>query len=156
MELLTWLETTGIAIWVREGESIWAFPMVLTLHTFGLTLLVGTAVIVNLRLLGVAQPLPLASLRPLFAVMWTGFWLNAVTGTLLFVADATERGSSTFFLAKLLFVALGVATMVLIKRSLFDAPANPAAARPPAKVLAIVSLVTWAAATMTGRLLAYV
>ena len=94
MALLTWLESTGLSTWVREGESIWAFPTILTLHTFGLGLLVGANTIVNLRLLGIGRRVPLEPLRPLFSVMWGGFWLNAFTGSLLFAADATERGTS--------------------------------------------------------------
>ena len=100
-----------------RGESIWAFPTILTLHTFGLGLLVGANTIVDLRLLGIGRRVPLEPLRPLFSVMWAGFWLNAVTGSLLFAADATRRARRLFFLMKLVFVAIGVATMVAIKRS---------------------------------------
>jgi hypothetical protein len=93
-------------------------------------------------------------MRPLFSVMWGGFWLNAFTGSLLFAADATERGTSVFFLSKLVFVAIGVAAMVAIKRSAFDAP--PDVSVGSAKLMALVSLAAWAAAITTGRLLAYV
>lgn len=157
MAVLTWLETSGLSTWVREGESIWAYPTILTLHTFGLGVLVGTAAVVNLRLLGISRRLPLESLRPLFAYMWGGFWLNAITGSMLFMADATNRGTSTFFLAKMVFVALGVASLVLIKRALFDPPPAPGVrARAPARLLAVLSLVAWTAAVTAGRLLAYV
>jgi hypothetical protein len=154
MALLTWLESTGFSQWVREGESIWAFPTILTLHTFGLGLLVGANTVVDLRLLGIGRRVPLEPLRPLFNLMWAGFWLNAVTGSMLFMADATERGTSLFFLAKLVFVAIGVATMVSIKRSVFDAPPDNPVGSP--KVMALVSIAAWAAAITTGRLLAYV
>ena len=154
MALLTWLESTGFSQWVREGESIWAFPTILTLHTFGLGLLVGASPIVNLRLLGIGRRMPLEPLRPLFSVMWGGFWLNAVTGSLLFAADATQRGTSLFFLAKLVFVAIGVAIMVRTRRSVFDAPPDAPTASP--KLLALLSLACWTAAITTGRLLAYV
>src|SRR3970040_476370 len=129
MAFLTWLESSGLSVWVREGESIWAFPTILTLHTFGLGLLVGASAVVDLRLLGIGR-MPLEPLRPLFSVMWGGFWLNAVTGSLLFGADATGRGTSAFFLAKLVFVAIGVVTMVSIKRSAFDAPPDAPAGSP--------------------------
>lgn len=154
MAVLDWLETTGLSIWVREGESIWAFPTVLTLHTFGLALLVGANAIIDLRLLGIGRRIALAPLRSLFGIMWAGFWLNAVTGSLLFAADATTRGTSTFFFAKLVFVAIGVATMISIKRSVFDAPPDAKAGSP--KLLALVSLAAWTAAITTGRLLAYI
>ena len=156
MALLEWLEATGVSVWVREGESIWAFPTILTLHTFGLGLLVGASAVVNLRLLGVDRPLSLAPLRPLFTVMWGGFWLNAITGSLLFAADATARGASALFLTKMLFVALGIATMVLIKRSVVDAPPNMAPTGPSPRLLAVLSLVAWTTAITVGRLLAYV
>ena len=154
MAVLNWLETTGISTWVREGESIWAFPTILTLHTFGLGLLVGANAIVDLRLLGIGRRVPLDPLRPLFSVMWGGFWLNAVTGSLLFAADATGRGTSVFFMMKLVFVAIGVATVISIKRSVFDAPPDAPTASP--KLLAFVSLAAWTAAITAGRLLAYI
>ena len=154
MAVLNWLETTGVSTWVREGESIWAFPTILTLHTFGLGLLVGANAIVDLRLLGIGRRVPLDPLRPLFSVMWGGFWLNAVTGSLLFAADATGRGTSAFFLMKLVFVAIGVATVVWIRRAVFDAPPDAPTASP--KLLAFVSLAAWTAAITAGRLLAYI
>jgi hypothetical protein len=155
MALLTWLESSGLGTWVREGSSILAFPMILTLHTVGLGLLAGASAVVNIRLLGREGALPLASLRPLFRVMWAGFWVNLLTGSLLFAAQAGVRGTSLFFLGKMAMVLVGVATMVLIQRRVFAAPAA-VAGTPPLRVLAIVSLVAWTAAISAGRLLAYV
>ncbi len=153
MDLFTWLEATSIATWVREGESLLAFPTILTLHTFGLGMLVGAAAVVNLRLLGIGWRAPIAAFRSLFTVMWIGFWLNAITGTMLFMAQATNRGTSLFFLAKMLFVAIGVASTLLIKRRVFDGTPDATA---PGRALAMVSLVAWTAAITAGRLLAYV
>lgn len=152
MDLYTWLEATSLATWVREGESLLAFPTVLTLHTFGLGLLVGAAVVVNLRLLGIGWRAPLASFQSLFPLMWIGFWLNAITGTMLFMAQASVRGTSTFFLAKMIFVAIGVYSTMMIRRRVFDAPPDAVV---PARSLAMVSIVAWTAAITTGRLLAY-
>jgi len=89
-------------------------------------------------------------------VMWAGFWLNLVTGSVLFAADATSRGTSVLFGVKLLFVAVGVTTIVLIKRNVYGAGADPVTVSGTAKRLAILSLLVWIAATTTGRLLAYV
>ena len=154
MAVWDWLEATGLSMWVREGESIWAFPTILTLHTFGLGLLVGANAVIDLRLLGIGSRMTLDPLRPLFKVMWGGFWLNAITGSLLFAADATSRGTSLFFAAKLVFVAVGVAMMVAIRRSVFDPLPGPPTGSP--KLLALVSLGAWTAAITAGRLLAYV
>ena len=151
--MLTWLEMTALATWVREGESLWAFPTVLTLHTFGLGMLVGAASVVNLRLLGIGWRAPLAAFRSLFPVMWVGFWLNAITGTMLFMAQASNRGGSLFFMAKMAFVIIGVVSTLLIKRRAFDVQPDTFV---PARGLAMVSVVAWTAAITAGRLLAYV
>jgi len=156
MGFLEWLEASGVGTFVREGDTIWAFPMVITLHTFGLSVLVGLSSVVNLRLLGVGRGvIPLPALRPLFRVMWVAFGLNLATGVLLLIADATTRGSSLFFLMKMVFVATATSTLVLIKRSVFDAPAGTGSAGPSPQLLAVVSLAAWTAAITAGRLLAY-
>src|SRR5688572_33097708 len=41
MDLLLWLEESGLSTWLRESQSIMAFPFVLALHTLGLGLVVG-------------------------------------------------------------------------------------------------------------------
>ena len=122
MAVLQWLETTRLSILIRESDTIWGYPTVLTLHTFGMGLLVGPAAVIDLLLLGIGGRTPLAPMRQLFGLMWVGFWLNAITGAILFAAQATTRGTSALFLAKLLLVALGVATTVFIKRTVVDAP----------------------------------
>jgi len=155
MAMLAWLESSGLSTWVREGETIWAFPTILTLHTFGMGLLVGCSVVISLRLLGIGRGMALAPLRSLFRVMWGGFWLNLITGSLLFAADATRRGTDPLFMTKLVFVAIGVSTVLLIQRSVFEAPEG-ATAPSSGRGLAILSLTAWTAAVTAGRLLAYV
>ncbi len=66
------------------------------------------------------------------------------------------RGTSLFFFAKLVFVALGVVTIVLIQRNVYAPNADPVTPGATAKRLAVVSLVAWTAAITAGRLLAYV
>jgi hypothetical protein len=41
VNVLLWLSNTAPAVWARESESIWAYPTILFLHTFGLAMLVG-------------------------------------------------------------------------------------------------------------------
>ncbi|MDQ5841170.1 MAG: hypothetical protein M3537_08530 [Chloroflexota bacterium] len=155
-ELFTWLEESAMSTWVREAPTIWAFATILTLHTFGMGVLVGASAVVSLRLLGVARTIPLAGLRTLFRVMWVGFWLNLVTGSVLFAADASARGTQGLFYVKLLFVATGVTTIILIKRRLYSAKADPVVVSGATKNLAILSLLVWVVAITAGRLLAYV
>jgi hypothetical protein len=154
--MLEWLQSTSVSTWIREADSLWAFPGILTFHTLGLGVLVGAAAVVDLRLLGVGGRMPLTSMRPLFRVMWVGFLVNAVTGTLLFAADATRRGTSGFFMMKLGFVAVGVVTIALLQRHVYASAADPLVPNAAARRLALVSLVVWTAAITAGRLLAYI
>ena len=146
------LENLPFSIWLRESNSIWAYPTVLTLHTIGLALLVGANAALDLRVLGWGQAMALADLRPLFRWMWIGFWINAASGVVLLAADATTKAAAPMFLIKLGLVALGVAVMAMQKREAF-APA--AAVTPGARSLAAASLTIWFVAIAAGRLMAY-
>jgi hypothetical protein len=156
-EVLASLQQSGLSVWLRESESIWALPTILTLHTLGLGILVGSAFAFDLRVLGLGRSIPLVPLATLFRVMWFGFWINAVTGVLLFMADAVRKSTSPTFLTKMTFVAVGVVTLVLLKRHVYDkGGAHPDTVSSTAKTLALASILAWCAAISAGRLLAYV
>ena len=91
MALLAALEHTAFATWVREANTVWAYPTVLTLHTVGLAVLVGANAAVDLRFLGFGRQIALAEMERFFPAMWAGFWLNAITGAMLFTIDATTK-----------------------------------------------------------------
>jgi hypothetical protein len=156
MDFLAALESSGFASWLRESASIWAYPAVLTLHTLGLGVLVGASAVIDLRLLGAAPHIPIEPLRRLFPIMWAGFWVNAISGGLLFVTDATTKGTTTVFMAKLGIIVLAVIVVATIKRSVFGQDA--VSSNPPmsVKALAAASLALWLAAIITGRYMAYV
>jgi hypothetical protein len=156
LDFLASLENTGFASWLRESGSIWAYPAVLTLHTLGLGVLVGASTVIDLRLLGAAPQIPIEPLRRLFPIMWAGFWVNAISGVLLFVTDATTKGTTTVFMAKLGIIVLAVIVLTTLRRSAFGH--SPLSSHPPmsVKALAAASLALWLAAIITGRYMAYV
>ena len=158
MAWLMWLQDTPFARWVAASTSIWAYPSILTAHTVGLGVLVGGNVALDLALLGFFPGTPLAPLERLFPIMWTGFWINAVSGACLFAADAATKGTQTIFYVKLLLVALGMTNMVLIRRAVFGVPAAARPARTDERVrsLARASLGLWVGAITAGRLMAYI
>jgi hypothetical protein len=151
-DFLAAIENTPFSTWLRESNSIWAYPTVLTLHTIGLALLVGANVTLDLRVLGWGQSIALADLRPLFRWMWIGFWINALSGVVLLAADATTKAAAPMFLIKLGLIALGVVVMAMQKREAF-APA--AAVTSGARSLAAVAMTIWFVAIAAGRLMAY-
>jgi hypothetical protein len=82
--------------------------------------------------------------------------LNAVTGTMLFIADADKRGPELIFWTKLSFVAIGLVTAVRIRKMNFEDGTEPVVISTGARRLAVISLFAWSAAITAGRLLAYV
>src|SRR5688572_8090154 len=143
MDFLAQLEATAFSAWVREAPTVWAYPTILFFHTVGLGFLVGGNVAIDLRLLGVARALPLAPLERLFPVMWAGFWANAISGTILLLADATTKLTNPVFTIKMLFVILGVVNMAWLKRRLFRDHAAGGVTPSAAWFVAVTSLALW-------------
>jgi hypothetical protein len=154
-QLLKALQDSAFANWVQQS----AYPFVITLHSIGLATLVGLLVVIDLRVLGFAKALPLPALRRLMTVVWIGFWVNAVSGTMLFAIDAKKDFYSNLFRTKLSAIAVGLIIGTIIKNKVLNAPsahsAPDANASGQAKVLAVLSLVCWVGAIVSGRLLAY-
>ncbi len=145
------LEQSGVAVWIRESGVLYGYPLILFLHTLGLSTLVGLSSAINLRLLGFARGIPIASLARLFTLMWSGLALTAITGLLLFVADATRHWSNPAFSIKLIFVLGAVTALALIWTRVFRAGGQNSG-----RMLAAVSLACWFGALSAGRLMAYV
>lgn len=154
-EWLAAIEQSALPTWVRESGSIWGYPTILTLHTLGLGILVGANASLDLRLLGFGRRIALADLEPLFTWMWAGFALNALTGVLLFAADATTKSTQTIFYVKLAAIALALTVMVRLKSSVYGNGPDRAAITPRNRALATASLIFWAAAITAGRFMAY-
>lgn len=140
------IEQSGIATWIRESGVLYGYPLILFLHTLGLSTLVGLNSAINFRLLGFASGVQFASLDRLFSLMWGGFALTATTGVLLFISDATKHASNPAFWVKLLCVALAVATLAVTRTRMQQS----------GRLLAAVSLACWFIALSAGRLMAYI
>ena len=124
MEFLSWLENTEFCTWIRGSGSIWAYPLVLTLHTTGMGILVGFNWALDLRLLGVARQIPILAMEKFFKVMWIGFWVNLITGIVLLAADATTKMTSWVFGVKMFFIVLAMIVLVKLEKTVFRSPAS--------------------------------
>ena len=152
-EWLVWLESTALSTWVRESGSLWAYPMVLTAHTVGMSLLVGASAVLDLRLLGVASRVPLGPLAVVFRALWTGAVISLVSGLLLFGADASTKGATTVFFVKLACIAAAIVVAWRLRRAF--AGGDDAVPSGHSRLLAVVSLLLWAGAITAGRFMAY-
>lgn len=155
--VLDYLQNMALADWVRSSPSLFAYTGVLTAHAVGLAIVVGVNTIIALRLLGFAPGIPLAGLPRLYGIVWVGFFINLVSGLLLFIAEAHTMAAMWVFWAKLIFVALGMIVAELLKRLYFADVASVEAGvvTRVGRNLAIISLVCWYLALIVGRLTGY-
>lgn len=158
LEFFKTLEQSPISLWVRESGTVWSFPTILLLHTLGMSIVAGGSWIMDLALLGFwPVKAPVKPLEKYFPLIWAGFWLNFVTGTLMLMADATSKLTNPDFYVKMAFIAAGLVVLYVMRRKVFSDPQlDQAPLSRTAKGLAWASLICWFAAISAGRLLAYV
>ena len=157
MDFLRLLEQTSFATWIREGGSLWGYPTILFMHAMGMSTVVGLSAVIDLRLLGVGPDVTLSSLARVLPIIWIGFLVNAVSGSMLLLADATTKLINPVFYVKMVFIALALGNLWIARRRILSDPQADSKPLPDsAKALAISSLVFWAAAMTAGRLMAYI
>ena len=157
VELLTYLEENALSVFIREFPSVFGFPTILFLHTLGLAMVAGVSIAIDFWILrGRAATAPL-QLLGLTRAMWLGFGINLVSGLALLLAYPAKALTNGVFYLKMALVLLGVYVAVRINREIaaHAAPGAVLSMRFDARRWAIVSLLLWAGATVTGRLLAY-
>jgi|SRR5712691_4517552 len=156
MDFLSKLEQLRFSVWVLSSGSLWAYPTILTAHTAGMMILAGVAGVISLRLLGISPSVPIKPLERLYPLMWWGFGINAVTGTVLLVADATTKLTNPDFYVKMAFIFGGVSVLARMRRKVFGDPQLDKGPVPAgAKGLAWATLICWTGAITAGRLMAY-
>ena len=144
---LEFIQGTGIATWVRESPSIFAYTFVLSLHAMGLAIVVGVSLMLGLRTLGLFSGIPLKPMLKLYPVMYLGFWINAISGLLLLSANATGMLTMLMFYIKMAFVAAAVVTLSLLRPRLV--------AGDTVKGMSLALIGFWIGAIVAGRLTAY-
>jgi hypothetical protein len=155
-----WLERTlNQAVPVRLFmQTTWGWPATESVHFLGLTLLFGSIVVWDLRLVGVARGVPIAAFHRLVPLAVIGFTINVLSGSMFLMADANQYVYNPAFQFKMLCVALAGANVLVFYLTMFrrvnalgaEAPA-PAAAR----VSGLVSLSLWTAVIVCGRLITF-
>src|SRR5436190_6105986 len=157
MDILRTIEQSNFSQWVVGSSSVFAFPSILLLHTIGMGVVVGINAGIDLRILGLAPAVPLAPMEKFFPLLWVGFYVNAITGAILLVADATTKMTNPDFYVKMGFIALAVINLQILRKKVFRDPfVDKKPLTSDVKLLAVISIVLWLGAITSGRLLAYV
>src|SRR5882672_4021360 len=79
VHITAWIEQTALSVWIRESPSLLAFPAFLIVHAFGMAFLAGTNAALDLRVLGIAQRIPLPAMQKFFPILWFGFIINLIS-----------------------------------------------------------------------------
>jgi hypothetical protein len=152
---LLWLESTSIAEAMRERRLL--YPTVEIVHILGIVVLVGAAILFDLRLLGLSRQLSVAQLSR-YVLPWARLGVLAVVpaGLLMFTANATALAGNPVFRLKLILIAAALLNALVFHwwtgKSLKTWDTGVPVA---AKVSAVVSLVIWVSVISCGRLLAF-
>jgi hypothetical protein len=156
MRFLEWLQTSALGTMV--AESLWGYPLLETLHTLGMAMLVGALGLINLRVLGYKIELPVLGTRELLPLAWLGFTINLISGLALFTSDAVYFWNSYTFRIKILLIVLGGVNAFVLGRAVFreaEARGGSFAASTGIGWVAGSSLGFWMGAIIAGRLIAY-
>lgn len=149
---LAGLEATAPAQYLRASR--WGYAAVSGAHIFGIALLIGAILPLNLRLLGLWSSIPRANLlRVLVPVAATGLVLAAVTGSFLFSVRAQEYAAIGYFQVKLFLVIVGLLSALVVHRA-YGLTLEGASGR-RLRFHALLSLGSWLGALACGRMIAF-
>ena len=108
MEFVSWVEESALGIYMLD--SIWGYPIVLSAHAVGMAIVVGTVLMIDLRLVGFVGRAPLDSFKNIFFVTWIGVALNLLSGIALFASDPEKFTFHYVFWIKIGLMLAGVAS----------------------------------------------
>jgi len=152
------IQYSSLGIFV--AESTWAFPTIETMHVIALVTVLGTILVMDLRLLGVASKnYPVTAMsRDTLKWTWAGFVLAAITGTLLFISKSSSYMINPFFVGKMVLLAIAGLNMLYFHFVTWktvnewdQSPVVPTSA----KVAGITSLLFWTIIVFFGRAIGF-
>jgi uncharacterized protein DUF6644 len=151
--ILASIRGSAVAEWMRDTNP--AMQVVESVHVLAAVMVLGTVLIADARLLGLADARRAFSRigRETLPLTWSAFALAVVTGSLMFTTSAPTYFYNTAFQLKalaLLGAGLNMALFQLLTArgvAAWDSGETPRAAR----VAGLVSLALWAAVVLLGR-----
>ncbi len=151
-----WLDQSDVAVLIRQSPLL--FPAIEIVHIIGFIVLVGSAFLFDLRLLGLAKKLSVRDVAD-YVLPWSRGSLIFVipSGILLFISQAKALSTNGVFGLKLILILLAFINAGIFHRFTFDSTSDwQISGTPPgAKAAAIISMTLWVSVITCGRLIAY-
>jgi hypothetical protein len=147
-ELFEWIERSPAGEFMRSSRVV--FPIIESIHLIGMALFVGTLLLIDMGLLGLAmrrQPIHqvAAALAPF---TWSGFALLLVTGPFMFSAQAAKWHDNPVFWIKTLLLILATILQLAVKRRVSSGK--------PAKMVGALSLILWISTALSAKMMEFV
>ena len=129
----------------------WAYPVLEIVHIFGIALLLGNLVLLEVRVFGGGAALPVEALARLaLAVALAGFGLAAASGLLMFASQPADLLANRAFTLKMLLILVAGCNAAW-----FHGRGSLARSDGFARLQLIVSTLVWLAVLTCGRWIAY-
>jgi predicted membrane protein len=149
----------GLAIAKAMREELWLYPAVEIVHIIGFSILVGSVVMFDLRVLGLSRQISVRALaRHLLPWSVAALLIIVPTGLLMFSAHAGDfLGNRAFQLKMALLLTAGMNAAIFHTGPFQSASTWDTNATAPlgARISVALSLVLWFSIIGCGRLLAY-
>jgi hypothetical protein len=146
--------------WIHDVvlDYRWSWPTLETLHFLALCTLIGSLLVMDLRLIGFERVIPLRTVHKLMPVAIVSFAINLITGLGFVISSPRMYTSNWGFWAKMLCILLaGVNFLVYyakVEPRLLTLGPNDQTPL-SAKAIGVTSLVLWFSVLSFGRLLPY-
>jgi uncharacterized protein DUF6644 len=153
-ELISYLENSSIADNIRENDLL--FPLIETVHVLAICLVVGSILVVDLRLLGLASTgRPVSRItRAILPLTWCAFVIAIASGGLMFISNASKYLGNGYFVAKMVLIGVaGLNMLVFHFVGARDLPKWENDRQPPlpARLAGGASILLWIAVVACGR-----
>jgi hypothetical protein len=154
-----WLSTTFPSLFIQNHNS-WVIPTIQSIHIIGIGVLMGSVLMIDLRILGWAgmdQTLRQTTSR--FAPWVTGaLCLQLATGLLMVIGEPVRELVTFSFWLKMFFVVIGTLIAIIFQVSIRKHEQRweeTLVNRRSIKWLAILTFLIWVCIIILGRLIAY-
>jgi hypothetical protein len=153
-DLISYFEDSALADNIRENDLL--FPLIESVHVISICLVVGSILVVDLRLLGLASiSRPVSRVTGgILLLTWSAFAVAAASGSLLFISNATKYLANGYFTTKIILIcAAGLNMAVFHAISAKDLPRweNEITLPLPTRLAGGLSILLWVSVVTCGR-----
>ena len=148
-----WLAATSPSAFI-QAHNAWTIPVLQSIHIAGIALVMGTVLMIDLRILGWAgTDQTVSETAGRFGPWLTGsLWLMLLSGGLMVIGQPIRELMAFSFRLKMALVATGALTAALLLRAMRTGNGDRGLG---IRALAVVTFLAWICIIVLGRLIAY-